>query len=62
MPGKPRIAVDNMVTTPVNEWDRIARNYNWLITALEGLADAIEREDLPEVIEARAAIKEAREI
>ena len=62
MPCKPRIAVDGMVMSPADEWNQIARNYNRLIVALESLADAIGHEGLPEVKEARAAIKEAREI
>lgn len=57
-----RIAVDGMVMVPADEWNRIASNYNRLIATLESLADSIGHEGLSEVKEARAAIKEAREI
>ena len=62
MPCNQRIAVDGVVTVPADEWNQIARNYNLLISTLESLADSIGHEGLSEVKEARAAIKEAREI
>ena len=57
-----RIAVDGMVTIPMEEWNQIARNYNRLIATLESLADSIGHEGLSEVKAARAAVKEARDI
>ena len=62
MPCNQRIAVDGVAMVPVDEWSQIACNYNLLIMTLESLADSIGHEGLPEVKEARAVIKEAREI
>ena len=47
---------------PVDEWNQIASNYNRMIVALINLADHFGHEGKPVMKEARAAIKEAREI